>query len=195
MEAYSGTVHPVILMTNIRSPVVIPAGDEIVSGAELAVIIGLGHKMVVNLANDGHIIRNGNAKNQYLLRASFKSLIAYKNAEISTLREENDPQMRAAKLAIANADLAFKETRNKKQSGDLIERSELLPCWSRVALATKTALMQVPSKARQIIPKLTRADQKTLDKIVREGLTNAGVGKDPPRIGIEEGSMSQEDEE
>jgi phage terminase Nu1 subunit (DNA packaging protein) len=88
-------------------------------------------------------------------------------------------------LALTLAQLESVELKNKKTSSELIPRVDILPGWSRVTGAARSAMVQIPERAKIAIPKLTKSDLKILAKMIRDGLTHAGIGPEPPQYGPE----------
>ena len=128
-------------------------------------------------------------RDKYPAGASLEALVRWLIAE----SEDHSPQMRAAKLALVQAQQAGQELKNGILSGDLIKREDIQPSWSRVAIAFKTAMLGVPLRAKQQISKLTKGDQALLLKLIKDGLTHAGVGPEPPRIGAEADDASEDE--
>jgi phage terminase Nu1 subunit (DNA packaging protein) len=162
-------------------PILKPIDDFIVPGAVLEEILGVGNKTVRRLAADGHAVKSGT--NSYALRASLKLIIAKKDAEIVALRDDENPELSAAKLRLIQAQIEGVESKNRKAAGELIAKVDIAPAWSRVVLALRSALLQLPPKAKKKIPRLTVKDQKILDTLVRQALTDAGLTKTSPAIG------------
>ena len=161
--------------------------EFIVPAATLEYILGLGNRRIRDLAADDHIVK-APGENSYALVASLKAIVAKKDAELATLREDVDPAMRQAKLSLTQSQLAISELKRGTMAGDLIPRISIQLAWARVAIAWRTAAMQIPARAKDRITKLTKADAAILKELCRAALTNAGAGdaNQPPRIGAED---------
>jgi phage terminase Nu1 subunit (DNA packaging protein) len=158
--------------------------EFIVPAAVLESILGLGNRRVRDLAAEGHLIR-APGNDAYALVASMKTIVAKKDAEITSLRDDVDPAMRQAKLELTQSQLAISELKRGTMSSALIPRVNIAPAWARVVLALKSQILQIPARAKERIPRLTKTDQALLKALVRDALTQAGaVENRPPRIGV-----------
>jgi len=87
------------------------------------------------------------------------------------LANEPDTPDRAESLArrdAARAQLA--EMQAQERSGELISAESAQATWASVAGIVKTALLAVPSKAKQEIPRLTLDEVAILEELIREAL-------------------------
>lgn len=93
------------------------------------------------------------------------------------LATEPDTPDRAESLArrdAARAQLA--EMQAKERAGELISAEAARATWASVAGIVKTALMAVPSKAKQEIPRLTLEEVGILEELIREALEEVAGG-------------------
>lgn len=84
----------------------------------------------------------------------------------------------------ANADLkeaqrVFTELRTKQLAGELLSYNEIEAAWAEIATATKQLFLSVPSRARFDIPHLTGKDQKALERLVHDMLTEVAFQGSP----------------
>jgi phage terminase Nu1 subunit (DNA packaging protein) len=70
---------------------------------------------------------------------------------------------------LARAELL--ELRNAQQLGHLVPARDVEQQWATAVVATRTALLGLPSRARGRLPHLTAADVAVLDGLIRETLT------------------------
>lgn len=71
------------------------------------------------------------------------------------------------------AELDFNE-----RSGKLVPAEEVAARWVELITISKTKLLAVPAKAKARLPKLTAADVRVLDQLIREALEELGQGDD-----------------
>jgi len=93
------------------------------------------------------------------------------------LATEPDTPDRAASLArrdAARAQLA--EMQAAERSGELISAETAKQTWASVATIVKTALLAVPSRAKQQIPRLTLEEVAVLEELIHEALVEVADG-------------------
>ena len=88
-------------------------------------------------------------------------------------RAGKDENVDAAK---ANAELKesqkrLTELRIATMQGDLISLPDIEAAWTEISLAVKQLFLSMPARARFDLPHLTGADQKKLDELARDMLT------------------------
>ncbi len=171
-------------MARTKSPPAI-APEVFVKGEILEALFHVTRQTIIlwSEENPPAVVKVG--PNLYDLFKTFEATIAKNAAQIANLQNDSNPEQTAAKLALTLAQLEGVRLKNEKTSGELISRTDIQPGWSRVALAFRMAMMQIPEKAKREIPKLTAKETKVLKGLIRDGLTHAGVVAEPPSYGPE----------
>ena len=72
------------------------------------------------------------------------------------------------------------EVKYERLSGSLISVEEIRELWGRLCVRVRTIALNVPHRAREALPHLSRQDLLTLDEICREVLTEVGNVDEPP---------------
>jgi len=88
-------------------------------------------------------------------------------------------------MTLAEASALEKEWKAKlaqldfeERSGKLVPAEEVVAKWVELITISKTKLLAVPGKAKARLPKLTAADVRVLDQLIREALEELGHGDD-----------------
>lgn len=143
------------------------------SAIELAALLGVTDRTIRTLTEEGYVVKL--AHGTYDLAASIQGFIRYKveqaeaggrRAGTSTLAAEREREIRerADNMALRNAQL----------------RSELVPVtdvearWSDILRGVRSRMLAVPGRCQQRLGHLTAHDVDTIDREVRDALTEAG---------------------
>jgi len=139
------------------------------SAADLAVVLGINRRNVLDWAARGVLVKTANGRYQ-----TVASIQAYTKA----LREQ------AAGRATSNGDLADEKAQNERIKreineiklaslrGDVLTLDEVADTWTKFASAVKGSVLALPTKARGTIPHLTPHDGETLKRICRDMLAD-----------------------
>jgi phage terminase Nu1 subunit (DNA packaging protein) len=148
--------------------------DVSVDAPTLARICRLDVRTILKLAEQEIVVRV--ARGRYAQWASVGNLIEHYREQAAGRigRDETVDAMRA-NCELKNSQRRLNELRIAKIEGELISLPEVEAAWAEIALATRQLFMALPARARFDLPHLTGADQKVLERLVREMLTEVAT--------------------
>lgn len=154
-----------------------PKPDRLVSAAEFADLVGIGERAVRELARKGIVPRT--PEGLYPLRASVLGYCASMRAAATGRLGELDGStsgltIQRKRLVREQADRA--ELVNQQMRGELVPAAEVEAEWARIATALRARLLALPSRVHQRLAHLTPAELATIDREVRDALTELGTG-------------------
>lgn len=141
-----------------------------VEAATLARFCRLNVRTIFKLAEQGIVVRL--KRGRYAQWASIGNLIEHYR-EQATGRIGHDESADAVRANCERKDSRkrLNELRIAKIKGELLSLPEAKAAWTEIAAGVRALFLSFPARARFDCPNLTAADQKTLEKIARDMLT------------------------
>ena len=147
----------------------------VVEKPTLAAFFGNTHvESIGNYVSRGLIVKDGHGR--FLLFESVQNVTKWLSSQASgrTGKDENTD------LAKSNAELKesqkrLTDLRIEQLQGNLVSMDEIQLAWDDVALGVKQLFLAFPSRARFDLPHLTGADQKVLEKLAHDMLTETAT--------------------
>ena len=152
--------------------------EEVVDAPTLARLCRLDVRTVLKHAENGIVVRV--SRGRFALEPSLGNLIEHYRKRAAG-REARDGKVDVVKAnaALRDSQRRLNEIKIAKLEGRLISLPEVEDAWAEVALQVRQLFMAFPSRARFDLPHLTGADQKVLDRLAREMLTELAGVDDP----------------
>ncbi len=145
-----------------------------VSGPVLAAVLGVDPKTVQRYAADGIAIRRGHGR--YLLLKSVCNIVTrLREQAAGRMGRDQNCDVIKANAELKQAQKKLTELRIAQLEGNLISLDEVKAAWDDVALSVRQLFMSLPSRARFDLPHLSGADQKVLERLTREMLTEVAT--------------------
>jgi len=155
-------------------------GRVIVERATIAAFLGNDNERSIHVyAKRGLLVKAGHGR--YKLLDSVQNVVREIRRQAAG-RIGRDQSVDAAK---ANADLKasqkeLTDLRIKQLQGSVISLPEVQAAWEEVALGVKQLFLSLPARVRFDLPHLTGADQKVLERLVRDMLSELALDKGAP---------------
>ncbi len=148
-------------------------GADSVTVDVLAAWLGVTDRTVRDLAARGVVVKAG--RGAYRLEASIRAYCGHLR-EIAAARGEHAPGVglasERAREARERADnLAL---RNQQLRRELVPAADVERAWIETLRLVRSRMLAIPSRAQQHLPHLTAHDVATIDREVRDALTEAG---------------------
>jgi phage terminase Nu1 subunit (DNA packaging protein) len=153
---------------------IVPVEDVIVDAPALARICRLNLRTILKLAEQDIVVRV--KRGRYAQWASISNLIEHYRLQAAGRigRDETVDAVRA-NCELKTSQRRLNELRIAKMVGQLISLPEVEAAWNEIALNVRQLFMSLPARARFDIPHLTAEDQRVLDRLVREMLTEVAT--------------------
>jgi len=163
----------------------------IVSGNYLQKLLGCTKNTLANYVLDGLAVRV--AKNKYDLEATVPKVVRH-FVELASGRAGRDKEYDPIKanVMLKNSQQRLADIRAERLAGNLVSLEAVVESWGELAEGCKLTMLSLPSRARARIHKLNGKDQKALEAIVREMLTEFAFGTQKPRVPRDRGEMRVE---
>lgn len=127
----------------------------------LAEMLNLSVRAVTQLCVSGTVIK--------IDRGEYDAVASVKNYIEKMRRPDGDSKDR---LTTAQADLA--ELKLSQAKGDLVEASQVELEWDKVLRTLRSSFMGIPARVQEQLPHLTAHDVSTIDREIRDALTDIG---------------------
>lgn len=120
------------------------------------------------------------SRGRYNLIETIRKVVPYLREVAAGRQGKDGVDVGAANAGFKNAQTRLTELKIAQAEGRLVSIEEVEQAWSTIALAVKTTVLSLPGRARFDLPHLTGADQKVLQKLVRQALEELSLGKTAP---------------
>lgn len=144
--------------------------DSEVSSASLARIVGVTAARIRQLAADLPRGPGGG----YLVGPSIRALFR-RQAEAAAGRSGD---LAAERAALAREQREAVALKNRRARGEVVELDAVTRRWDAAMASIQSRMLSLPTEASQRLQHLTRTDVETLDRLVRDALTEAADGVD-----------------
>ena len=147
---------------------------EVSSSALGYLLGGVDKKSIERYAADNLAVRVGHGR--YLLGPSIHNVTKrLREQAAGRLGRTDDIDAVKSAAELKDAQKRLTDLRAAKLSGELISMPEIADAWAEIALAVRQLFLSLPARARFDLPHLTGEDQKTLERLVREMLTEVAT--------------------
>jgi phage terminase Nu1 subunit (DNA packaging protein) len=148
--------------------------DSPVDARTLARICRLDVRTILKLAEQGIVVRVARG-----LFAQWKSVgnVIEHYRERAAGRESRDGSVDIVKsnAALRDSQRRLTDIKIAQLEGELISLPEVRDAWAEIALAVRQLFLSLPARARFDLPHLTGEDQKALERLVHEMLTEVAT--------------------
>jgi len=141
---------------------------ETCTAGDLAVLLGMAPRNIRDWAAKGVFVKTSNGRYRTVesVQAYVKSL-----REQAAGRATSTGELAEEKAKLAKTQREIQDIKLAQLRGDVLTVDEVTDGWSKFALALKSAVLAVPTRARSTIPHLTAHDGETLKRICRDTLS------------------------
>jgi terminase small subunit / prophage DNA-packing protein len=147
--------------------------DTVATAAQLAWLLGVSDRIIRTYAARGLAVRAG-SRGRYVLGQSIRRIHAHV-AETAAGRSGSELTDARAKLALAQ--MEGQALRNASLRGEVVSKADMIDT-GRVALrGVRQMMLAWPGKAAFEIPTLSAADRAVLERLVRDDLQDASLGR------------------
>jgi terminase small subunit / prophage DNA-packing protein len=146
--------------------------DTVVTAAQLAWLTGLSDRALRGHANRGLAVRAGRGK--YRLGESVRRLYHHAS-EAAAGRSGSALADARAKLATLQSE--GQALRNASLRGETIPKADVLDTWTSLLRGVRQFVTALPGKIAFEVPTLTPADRSTIERICRDDLDDAALGR------------------
>jgi terminase small subunit / prophage DNA-packing protein len=142
------------------------------TSTELAWLLGLTDRAIRLYRSKGLAVRA--KRGRYLLGPSVRR-IHHHVAETAAGRSGSELAASRSKLALLQAE--GQALRNAAAKGEVISRADAVATWTVLMRGVRGLMLAWPGKAAFEIPTLTVADRAVLERIARDDLEDAALGR------------------
>jgi phage terminase Nu1 subunit (DNA packaging protein) len=146
--------------------------DTVVTAAQLAWLTGLGDRALRGYANRGVVVRAGRGK--YRLGESVRRLYHHAS-EAAAGRAGTGLADARAKLALLQAE--GQQLRNASLRGEMVPKADVVDTWRTILRGVRQFVLAWPGKAAFELPVLGPAERAVLERLVRDDLDDAALGR------------------
>jgi phage terminase Nu1 subunit (DNA packaging protein) len=146
--------------------------DTVATATQLAWLLGVSDRIIRTYAARGLAVRAG-ARGRYVLGQSIRRIHAHV-AETAAGRSGSELTDARAKLALAQ--MAGQELRNASLRGEVLPKADVVDTWRTILRGVRQFVMALPGKIAFEVA-LTPADRATVERICRDDLTDASLGR------------------
>lgn len=150
--------------------------SQVVSGQELADLLGVARRSVSEFAERGIIHRIG--RNRFSLQQSIRLYCEHLRNVAAGRGGDGTQELTAERARLAREQADATALKNAAARRELVEASAVEREWMSVCRKVRNAVLAVPSRARQTLPHLTGFDVEQIDRELREALTGLGDDDD-----------------
>ena len=147
--------------------------DTVATAAQLAWLLGVSDRIIRTYAARGLAVRAG-SRGRCVLGQSIRRIHAHV-AEAAAGRSGSELTDARAKLALAQ--MEGQALRNASLRGETIPKADVVDTWRTILRGVRQMMLAWPSKAAFEIPTLTAADRAVLERICRDDLEDAALGR------------------
>ena len=144
--------------------------------AHRASLCSYDERTVQRMAQKGVAVKVG--RGVYDLATSTKNYILHLREQAAGRAGQDaavDPVAANTRLRTAQAELT--ELKIKQERGELIAVEEVRLIWDGIMRAVRQFVLSLPNQIAFEVPTLTVHDRKAIDRLVREGLEDAAMGR------------------
>ena len=159
--------------------------DAPITAAKLGGLLNLSERRVRELKASGVFPPHSSGRGidgQVSIR-NFCAALA-KRADAREVKRAGTLDIRQESAKLKRAQRKHVELKNKVLEGSLIPVDAVRPAWERVARAVQAAVMAAPGAIRFRLPHLSAHDEAEIDEILRDQLSGAGMGLEPPKLEV-----------
>lgn len=157
--------------------------DTALSAKEMAALLGVDTRSISNFASKGIIVRSG--RNQYALMESVR-LYCEHLREVAAGRGGDANQALASERARLAREQADREAmKNAELRKELIAASAVEREWADILRTVRSRLLACTSRIKSRLPHLTAHDGQTIDRELRDALSELSHDQDDPSAGAE----------
>src|SRR5262249_45470246 len=135
---------------------------EIVSGADLSALLGVGKRQVDRLAEQGIVVREG--RDAFRLIPSAQGYTRYRERQIEERLGGEHSYQRARTERMREA-AAEARLHRLEREGKLVDVDEIARCWDAIVDVVKKAFWSLPARAA---PRAAMKPTAEVEKILRE---------------------------
>jgi phage terminase Nu1 subunit (DNA packaging protein) len=147
--------------------------DATCTAPELAWLLGCTDRAIRGYLTRGLAVRAGK-RGRYALGESVRRIHRHV-AEAAAGRAGTGLADARAKLATLQA--AGQELRNASLRGETIPKADAIDTWRTIIRGVRQLVMALPGKIAFEVPTLTPADRATIERIARDDLDDAALGR------------------
>ncbi|OJF93976.1 hypothetical protein AX761_19460 [Rhizobium sp. 58] len=147
---------------------------KIITTDELADLLGLTANRVQTLAREGHIPRVG--KGRFDQRDAVRGYCEHIRKQASG-RGASNPEYTEQKTRLAREQADKAEMQNAMVRRELIAAAEVERAWAGILRDVRSGMLAVPARVQQRLGHLTTNDIATLDREIRDALSEAANEK------------------
>lgn len=150
--------------------------EAFASGSALAALFGCSERAVRALAADGVVKRVG--RGQYDVRKSIKGYIAHLREQAAG-RVGHDP---AQDAVAANRERSLEQAallraRRMQIEGRMVSADDVRETWGKITRHLRQFVLGLPGQIAFDVPTLTATDRQTIERLCRDGLEDAALGR------------------
>ncbi|MGE0425295.1 MAG: MerR family transcriptional regulator [Reyranellaceae bacterium] len=153
-------------------------GNMVVSGSELAELLGVSRRSVSEFSERGIIERV--SRNRFGLQRSIRLYCDHLRTVAAGRGGDGTQELTAERARLAREQADATALKNAAARRELVSTVEVEREWSLICRKVRNAILAVPSRARQTLPHLTGFDVEQLDREIRDALT--GLGRDDDNL-------------
>lgn len=187
-SAHAGSAAASPKASELPEPVVPDVRDMVVSGAEMAEMLGVSRRSVSEFAERGIIEKI--SRNRFALQRSIRLYSEHLRSVAAGRGGDGTQELTTERARLAREQADATALKNAAMRLELVSAVEVQREWSMICRRVRNAILAVPSRARQTLPHLTSFDVEQIDREIRDALT--GLGHDDDSLaGVEEGSVDR----
>jgi phage terminase Nu1 subunit (DNA packaging protein) len=148
-----------------------------VSARTLGDWLGITDRAVRMAAEEGRVVRSGHGK--YDLKASVTRYASHFR-EVAANRSgdpENSLELTAERAALAREQREGQRIKNEAARRELVPVAEVEARWSDLVTTSRSRLLAVAARVRDLLPQLNATDIGKLDAEIRKALAEIGKAK------------------
>jgi phage terminase Nu1 subunit (DNA packaging protein) len=149
------------------------------------------HTLITEYEREGLVIRLG--RNLYDFDASCPRVMKHiREQAAGRIGRNAGNDAVKANIDLKKSQQRLAEIRAERLAGNLVPVDLVEQSWGEIAASCRQIMLSVPARARAMIHKLNGKDQKVLDKMMREALTEFAFGTQKPPIPRDRGEATVE---
>jgi terminase small subunit / prophage DNA-packing protein len=142
---------------------------------QLCQLWGCDRRQVARLAERGIAMRIG--RGRFDAPVSTKKYIAHLREQAAGRVGVTGKDAVAANVAFKESQTRLNDQRFKKEAGELIPVEEVRTTWAAIMRTVRQFVLTLPNQIAFEVPTLTVHDRKAIDRLVREGLSDAAMAR------------------
>lgn len=149
---------------------------EKITKSDLALVVGVSTQAIEALEKKNVIRRIG--RGMYAYPQAVQQICShYREIAAGRASESDDVDLVTERALLAREQRRGQEIKNAALTGELIEVSAVQRRWSKILSSIRAKMLSLPSELAQILAHLTRHDIETIDRAIRDALTELSEEK------------------